>query len=376
LLIGTLIYWILRAEFMGSITLMIAVVAAILLLDRFDVVNSLFSAYIANKMPAIVSAIAVCIVVPLLLGTNNYLMHITTMAVIYAMACLGLNFQMGSTDMVNFAPAAFMGIGAYSVAVCTVRFSLSPWVGLLLGIVLSAIFGIIIGLPTLRTKGYYLSLVTLAMQIAFTQLLFNIPFLGGANGLPGVSRYSIFDFSLYSRYTIFGQRYAPQFPYLMLCICILILLTYISMRIYFSRSGLSLNVIAQDPIAANCLGINVSRQKLFAFVIGGIFCGISGSLLAGLESYAGPDNYDFTRSLMLICMVILGGMDNSIGVISGAFLLTIISEKLRDFADFQQFVFGAILIVMLIVRPSGLIPKRKRDYCRTSKRTLSLTDTE
>ena len=120
-----------------------------------------------------------------------------------------------------------------------------------------------------------------------------------------------------------------------------------------------------DEIAANCLGINIASQKLFAFVIGSIFCGLAGSLLVGLAGYVGPDSYDFSKSLMLICIVILGGMDNSIGIIVGAFILTIISEKLRDFADYQQLVYSLVLVIMLIIRPNGIIPRRVRKYFNT-----------
>ena len=183
-----------------------------------------------------------------------------------------------------------------------------------------------------------------------------------------MTKYSIFGFELYKRYEVGGIKLAPQIPYLYLCILFLIICTYIAMRVYYSRTGLSLNTIAQDEIAANCMGINVSRQKLFAFVIGGMFCGLAGALFVGLEGYVGPDSYDFTKSLMLICMVILGGMDNSIGIIVGAFVLAIISEKLRDFADFQQLIYGAILVIMLIVRPNGIIPKRVRNYCGITRR--------
>jgi branched-chain amino acid transport system permease protein len=123
-----------------------------------------------------------------------------------------------------------------------------------------------------------------------------------------------------------------------------------------------MNTIAQDEIAADCFGVHVSRRKLFAFIIGGVFCGVGGALYASLTSFAGPNDFTFARSLVYICMVILGGMDNSIGVITGAFLLTIITEKLRQFSDYAQLVYALILVVVLIVRPSGLIPKRVRNY--------------
>jgi branched-chain amino acid transport system permease protein len=323
--IAALVHAILIAEFAVSLGLMVAIVIVMLLLDRYGIINALFEAYTAQKKAAIISGIFLVVAIPLSLTNNNYIGHIATMAVIYSIACLGLNFQMGSTDMTNFAPAAFMGIGAYSVAICTTMFKTSPWVGMLLGMVVAGAFGFIIGLPTLKTKGYYLSLVTMAIQIAFTQLIYNLPSIGGANGISGVPKYTLFGFELYKKYTIAGVKLAPQIPYLILCVVFLILATYVAMRVYHSRSGLSLNAIAQDEIAANCLGVHVPRQKLFAFVIGGVFCGLAGSLFVGLDSYAGPGSYNFSKSLMLICMVILGGMDNSIGIIVGAFLLTIIS---------------------------------------------------
>ncbi|MEA5060108.1 MAG: branched-chain amino acid ABC transporter permease [Clostridia bacterium] len=367
-LIAVLVFSIVMAEYALSLILSAAAVIVILAMDRFKIVSRIFDLYIRYKKAAIFSGIAMVILFPISLTKNIYIAHIATVATIYGIACLGLNFQMGSTDMTNFAPAAFMGIGAYSVGICTIKFGLSPWIGMLMGLVVSGVFGFIIGLPTLKTKGYYLSLVTMAIQLAFTELVKIIPYLGGSDGMSNVTKYSVFGFELYKRYTVGGIKFAPQVPYLYLCILFLIVCTYIAMRVYFSRTGLSLNTIAQDEIAANCMGMNVSRQKLFAFVIGGMFCGLAGSLFVGLEGYVGPDSYDFAKSLMLICMVILGGMDNSIGIIVGAFLLAIISEKLRDFADFQQLIYGAILVVMLIVRPNGIIPKRVRNYCGICRR--------
>jgi branched-chain amino acid transport system permease protein len=319
---------------------------------------------------AALTALVLMLIFPLLLADKRYIAHIAIIVTIYGMAALGLNFQMGSTDMVNFAPAAFMGIGAYSIAVFTAKLGLSPWLGILVAIVMSALLGLIIGLPTLRTKSYYLSLVTMALQLAFTMVLFNIPFLGGPNGISGVKPLSLGSLPLVKSYTIFGFKMAPQIPYLYLCILILLIFSYIAMRVYISRIGLSLNTIAQDEVAANCLGINITARKLFAFVIGAIFCGVAGALYGSYTSYVGPDDFGFPKSLMIICMVILGGMDNVIGVLTGAFILTVITEKLRVFSDFQQLVYGLILLTVLIVRPTGLIPKRVRNYCLVFKKNV------
>jgi len=376
LVIAVMVYGILMASAALSIALIVVFIVVALLMDRFGLMSAVFDTFNKYKKLAIIIGIVLAIVLPFALTNNNYVAHIAILAVCYGIACLGLNFQMGSTNMVNFAPAAFMGIGAYCVGVATVRWGVSPWVGMVMGIVITAIFGLLVGLPTLKTKGYYLSLVTMAIQIAFTQLVNTIQYLGAADGLAGVGKYSIFGFQLYKKYEIFGIKMAPQIPYLLLCIVFLVIAVYVSMRIYHGKHGLALNAISQDEIAANCMGVNVSRQKLFAFVVGGVFCGIAGSLLVGLEGHVGTVSYDFSKSLILICMVILGGMDNSIGVIVGAFLLAVMTEKLRVVADFQQLAYGAVLVIMLIVRPNGIIPKRVRDYCGITKRMPKLLQAE
>jgi branched-chain amino acid transport system permease protein len=371
-----LVFLMLFLPYGPSLALVAAVIAGLLFMEKKGAINSLFSLYIRHKNLAAFSAAACLTVVLLLLATYRYQSHIAVMASIYAMVCLGVNFQMGSTNMVNFAPAAFMGIGAYSMAVITVKMGLSPWLGALTAIVLCAVAGLLIGLPTLRTKGYYLSLVTMALQLAFTQLIKNIPYLGGPNGISGVKALNVGDFSLYKTYAIWGVRLAPHFFYLIFCLLVLAVLFYIALRISVSRYGLALNSIAQDEIAANCLGVDVSRCKLFAFLVGSVFCGIGGALYASLTSFVGPNDFTFARSLVFICMVILGGMDNPAGVVTGAFLLTVITEKLRSFSDYAQLIYALLLVFILIAKPAGLIPKRIRDYCALFGKTLRAPDVE
>ena len=366
-----LVYFILTLEYKPSLSLLAIVIICLLYLEKKGLVNQIFEIFIAHRKMAIISTLVLLLALPMMLAGQRYIAHIAIIAVIYSMAAIGLNFQMGSTDMVNFAPAAFMGIGAYSLAVFTVKLGLSAWLGLIAAVVCSAIIGVVIGLPTLRTKGYYLSLVTMALQLAFTMLLYVITYLGGPMGIPGVGAFKLGSISLMKSYTIFGVKMAPQIPFLYLTIIILVILTYIAMRVYISRIGLSLNNIAQDEVAANCMGIDITRQKLFAFVIGAVFCGVAGALYGSYTTYVGPDDFGFPKSLMIICMVILGGMDNSVSIIVGAFILTVITEKLRAFADFQQLIYSVILVVVLIVRPSGLVPKRVRHYHTLFKKDVT-----
>lgn len=363
ILILVMAFAMLRLSYQYSLACVALTIAALLFMDKKGYINALFSLYIRHKKLAFISAMLCLLILPLLLSGLRYESHIAVMALIYAMVCLGLNFQMGSTNMVNFAPAAFMGIGAYSMAMVTVKLGASPWLGLIMAVILCAFAGLLIGLPTLRTKGYYLSLVTMALQLAFTQLIKNVAFTGGPNGISGVKAFSLGGVSLFKSYNLpLLGKVAPHFFYLFFCSIFLVALVYIAMRIYVSRYGLALNSIAQDEIAANCLGVNVSGKKLFAFVIGGIFCGVGGALYAGLTSFVGPNDFTFARSLVFICMVILGGMDNPVGVVVGAFLLTVVTEKLRPFADYAQLVYALLLVIILIVRPWGLIPKRVRNY--------------
>jgi branched-chain amino acid transport system permease protein len=348
------------ASYEISLPLVAAVIAALLYMEKRGFIDALFLLYARNKKVAAVSAFLFLMLIPLPLATLRYQSHIAVMAAICAMVCCGVNIQMGSTNMVNFAPAAFMGIGAYSLGYVTVKLGADPWLGLLAAVVLCALAGILLGLPTLRTKGYYLSLVTMALQLAFTQTIKNIPSIGGPNGISGVKALTIGGYPLYKTYTVFGVKLAPHFFYLLFCILVLTALLYVANRIFVTWFGLALNSIAQDEIAANCFGVDVVRAKLFAFVTGSVFCGVGGVLYAGLTSFVGPDDFSFARSLVFICMVILGGMDNLVGVTVGAFLLTVITEKLRGFSDYAQLIYGLLLLLILIVRPSGLIPKRVR----------------
>lgn len=363
------IHYVLIADYTVSITLMVAFTVALLAFDRHGIINAVFDAYIGHKPIAIASGAVLLLFLPFSLKSANYISHIACLATCYAIACLGLNFQMGSARMTNFAPAAFMGMGAYSVGVATFRLGISPWIGMVFGILLAGIFGLLVALITMNTKGYYLSLITTAVQITFTQLINTIAFLGGSDGMNKVTRYAIGGLDLYKKYTLFGVKYAAQVPYLFFCLIFLVFVTYLAMRFGFAKHGLSLNTMAKDDIAAQCFGINARKGRIMAFCLGGMIMGLSGTLLVGLEGYVGPDSYNFNKSIMLLCMVILGGLDNPIGIICGAFLLTVMSEKLRDFSDYQQLMYGLVMVVMLIVRPNGIIPKRVRNYCGIACRT-------
>lgn len=299
---------------------------------------------------------------PFLLHKSNYLLHVVVMAGIYSIVALGLNFQVGSTGMVNFAPAALFGTGAYTSAVLAVKFGISPWLGIFGGMAIAALLGLIFGFPALKTHGYYLSLVTIAMQIIFTLMIVNTDWLGGPNGIPGIPPYQLAGFSFKQTLEVLGLRLPYQANYIYLIYITLGLMALTASRLYNSRTGLAWNAIEQDEIVAATQGVNLTKTKLLAFSLGAAFAGVAGALYAHYTSFIGFEDFDFSKSLILICMVLLGGMDNVPGVALGAILLTIIDEKLRDFADYRMLMYSVILITILITRPQGLLPKRNRKY--------------
>ncbi len=330
--------------------------------ERSGGIEKIYAAMEEHKGEALVVAGIFALLLPLLVSGNNYLLHVVVMGGIYSIIALGLNFQLGSTGMVNFAPAAFYGTGAYTSAVLAVKFGISPWVGILCGLFMAALLGIVFGFPALKTRGYYLSLVTIALQVIFTLMIINTDWLGGPNGIPGIPGYEIFGFSFRRPLEILGMRLPYQTNYFYLVFLLLSLAALAASRLYNSRIGLAWNAIEQDEIVAATQGINLTKIKLLAFSIGAAFAGVAGALYAHYTSFIGNEDFDFNKSLVLICMVLLGGMDNVAGVILGSLLLTIIDEKLRDFADYRMLMYALILIIILIARPQGLLPKRNRKY--------------
>ncbi|MEW8986668.1 MAG: branched-chain amino acid ABC transporter permease, partial [Bacillus sp. (in: firmicutes)] len=281
---------------------------------------------------------------------------------IYSIIALGLNFQLGSAGMVNFAPAAFYGAGAYTSAILAVKYGVSPWIGMIFAIIMASLLGLIFGYPALKTRGYYLSLVTIAFQVIFTLMIINTDWVGGPNGIPGIPGYQLFGHSFRKPLEIFTLKLPYQTNYFYLVFLLVGLAAVVASRLYNSRIGLAWNVIEQDEIVAATQGINLTKIKLLAFSLGAAFAGVAGALYAHYISFIGNEDFDFSKSLVLICMVILGGMDNVLGVILGAIMLTMMDEKLRDFADYRMLMYAIILIIILLVRPQGLLPKRNRKY--------------
>lgn len=361
LVFGSIIL-IIVSPFYLSMILVVLVFMGLLQADRKKVMKEIFDYCMKYRKAWIISFLIMVVILPLVLSGNAYHIHILIMASIYAMLALGLNFQMGSTNMVNFAMAVFFGTGAYSSALLAVKMGINPWISSLAGVVLALGIGYLIGIPTLKTRGYYLSLITLAMQTIFNQIIINTDALGGPNGVAGVPAYTILGYSFRKPIRIIGLKLPYGLNYYYLAVALVIIMAVIAVRLRNSRYGLGWNAIGEDESSAICQGINIPRFKLLSFCFGAAFAGAAGAIYGHYISFIGPQDFDFMKSLIIICMVILGGMDSVPGVMAGAVFLTLIDEKLREFSDVRMALYAAILLVTLLTRPEGMIPKITRDY--------------
>ena len=361
-LVFGLITLIIVTPFYLSMFLVVIVFLGLLQADRKKVMNDIFDYCMKHKKVWAISFLIMVITLPLVLSSNAYHIHILIMACIYAMLALGLNFQMGSTNMVNFAMAVFFGTGAYSSALLAVKFGINPWISSLAGIIFALLIGFVIGIPTLKTKGYYLSLITLAMQTIFNQVIINTDAFGGPDGVAGVPAYTILGYSFRKSINILGLKLPYGLNYYYLAVVLVIIMAIVAVRMSNSRFGLGWNAVGEDESSAICQGINIPKFKLLSFCFGAAFAGAAGALYGHYISFIGPQDFDFMKSLIIICMVILGGMDSVPGVITGAVFLTLIDEKLREFSDVRMALYAGILLVTLLTRPEGMIPKRTRNY--------------
>lgn len=361
------IYASLVAAFRGTpllaLSIIVLFVAGIIFGEKIKRLEEVYKLLESNRKLATVMIIICLAILPILLE-NNYDIHVAVIAGINALVALSLNFQLGSAGMVNVAPAAFMGMGAYTSAFLSVKLGFDPWLATAMAIFSSALLGLIVGYPTLKTRGYYLALVTIAIQVIFTLLIINTPSLGGPNGISGIPSYEIGSISFGKELVVGNFHLSHQVYYLYLVTFALMFTVWIAGRLWNSRIGLAWNAIEQDEVVAATQGINVAYMKLLAFTLGGAFAGLAGAIYGHYSSFVGIDDFGMNKSLIILCMVALGGMDNVMGVVLGAVVLTLVDEKLRELADYGVFFYGIILIAVLLMRPQGILPRRMRKYQR------------
>lgn len=275
---------------------------------------------------------------------SNYLLDISILTGIYAILALGLNVVVGFAGLLNLGYVAFYAIGAYAYALLSVKAGLVFWQALPLCIALVSLSGFVLSVPALRLKGDYLAIVTLGFGEIIHLVLNNWDSLtNGPNGISGIAPPHIFGLSLGG---------LKHYYYLIL---LAVFLTYgVVKRVRFSKIGRAWIAIREDEICASSMGINTTRYKLYAIAFGSLWAGLAGALFAAKMQFVSPESFTFMESVLILCMVILGGLGSLAGVVAGALILVLLPEVLREVQSYRMLALGAGLILIMIFRPQGL----------------------
>ena len=297
------------------------------------------------------------------LGNYNWT-HIGALALIYVLLAIGLNIVVGFSGLLVLGFSAFYGIGAYVAAILTTRFPDVPvliWISIPLAAVVAAGFGLILGAPTLRLRGDYLAIVTMGFGEIVRIIFTNWDSLTkGPRGISGVAPFVIGRWDLSRPLQIGSLRIDGDTQYYFLLLGVTAFAGLMAPRLNQSRIGRAWVAFREDELAASCFGIDVTRYKLLAFALAASCAGVAGVFFASLQGFVDPTSFSFLESVLILCMVVLGGMGSLPGCTVAAVLLVVIPEKLQMVREYRMLIFGLIMILLMIVRPQGLIPSRRR----------------
>jgi branched-chain amino acid transport system permease protein len=308
--------------------------------------------------------------------------RIVDVALLFIMLALGLNIVVGYAGLLDLGYIAFFAVGAYAYALlASPQFDIHwSFAALLpLGALAAAFFGVLLGAPTLRLRGDYLAIVTLGFGEIIRIFLNNLnrPYniTNGPQGITLIDPLQAGGASLAKTHVIGGLTIPPVHSYYYVFLACVIASIFISVRLEDSRIGRAWVAIREDELAAAAMGINTRNVKLLAFAMGATFGGVAGGLFASFQGFISPESFTLLDSIMVLCMVVLGGMGNVVGVAIGAVLLTALPEALRhagplqqswfgavyiDPSDLRMLLFGLALVLMMLFRPAGLWPSRIR----------------
>lgn len=269
--------------------------------------------------------------------TDPYLTDIVVRIGFSLLAVMGLALVLGFTGQFSLGHAGFMAVGAYTAAAMSLYLHTPPVLNMVVGGLAAAVAGVAVGLPSLRLVGDYLAVVTLGFNGIIIVLIQNAPVLGGAQGLTGIPVAT--NFGLTWTFVLLGGVFIRN------------LLT--------SAHGRMLEAVRDNEIATRSLGIDTTRAKVMAFVVGAFWAGIAGALIAHYRSSVFPSQFQFDRSIEILTMVVLGGTGSLSGPLLAGAVLTALPEVLRPVAQYRMVIYSSLLILMMILRPQGLLGSRE-----------------
>ncbi len=299
---------------------------------------------------------ALIILLPLKWG--SYWNYVAGTVGLYIILGLGLNIIVGLSGQLVLGYIAFFAIGAYTMALLNApiphNLMWGFWPAVVLGVILAALAGLLLGLPLMRLRGDYLAIVTLGFGEIIRILLKSdvlTDFTGGPRGIQNISGP-----------VLFGKSFNSDIHFTYLIFAAVVLAAFVYSHLENSRTGRAWLAIREDETVARATGVNTTRYKLLALALGAAFAGLAGAIYASRNQFTGPEEHSLMASINVISLIIVGGMGNIPGTILGAFALKGLPEILREFANYRLLTFGALLVVMMLSRPNGLIPSRRPRY--------------
>jgi len=305
------------------------------------------------RFPALVVVVAFTAAFPFLF--SMYQTNIMINALIYIVIGLGLNIVVGLAGLLDLGYVAFYAVGAYSYALLNYHYGIGFWAALPIGAGMGFLFGILLGFPVLRLRGDYLAIVTLGFGEIIRLILENWnEFSFGPSGIANIPRPGFFgiDFSLHQ---------ATIYIYFVM-IGLVIFTIFVVNRLQDSRIGRAWIALREDEIACQAMGIDKTKTKLTAFALGATWAGMGGVVFAAKTTFINPASFTIWESIIILCIVVLGGMGSIIGVITGALTLILLPEYLRAFSEYRMLIFGVVLVAMMVFRPGGIISTVRRTY--------------
>lgn len=353
---------LLRVEDQRAIIALLAVgIGAVVLANRLGwlipVTRSFGERESALGLIAILAALVVCAV----FHEDHFVLLLLCTVLLYTVATLGLNIQFGYAGVLNFAGASFFGIGAYTAAVLNQYTAVPRLLVLLIGGLMAALIGSLLLLPVLRTRGHYAAVVTIAFALLFKTFLEVNDVLGGPQGMQ-VPSMTMLGWSFNDNITLGNIQLSFYVSYFLMSLIILVLAFILVRRVERSWIGLNLDALRLDETAATCFGLNVVRWKITAFLLGNFLIGIAGTLHGMVVGFVQPNNYTFADSLVLVSILLLGGIGNPWGVIVATVIVVIVPEKLQAIQEYRFLLYAALVVMVLLFRPEGLLPRPVRTY--------------
>jgi branched-chain amino acid transport system permease protein len=295
------------------------------------------------------AGVAIAVLAPFV-NASPYALSIFTSAALFVMLAVGLNIVVGYCGLLDLGYAAFFAIGAYTSGVLATRYGW-PLLATVPVVLLAAVLaGIVIGGPTLRLRSDYLAIVTLGFGEIIRITANNLEVTGGPSGIYGIPGLAIGGLDLSGRV-----------PFYYAVVVIVAIATLLASRLGRSRLGRAWRFVREDEDAAEAMGIHTYKVKLAAYIAGAIWGGLAGILFGAQLSAISPQSFTFLWSALILMAVVLGGMGSTPGVVVGAVVISLLPEVLRSVADYRYFIFGVLLIVVMVFRPQGLWPHRSRE---------------